>query len=71
MWRGSDGHADVSTTTCGQLFVPYSQLGSGTWSARVSYTSVAGEMSTSALSGLPMASALSREAWSVGSRSSR
>jgi len=42
-----DGHADVSTTTCGQLFVPYSQLGSGTWSARVSYTSVAGATSTS------------------------
>ena len=38
----SQGVADASTTSCGQLVVPFSELGSGTWDAEVTYASPGG-----------------------------
>ncbi|TFV64178.1 hypothetical protein E4P41_02795 [Geodermatophilus sp. DF01-2] len=38
----SEGLADVSNTTCGQLVVPTGSLTSGTWDATLSYSSPAG-----------------------------
>ena len=35
----SDATADASTTSCGEMTVPHSQLSSGTWQAVVSYAS--------------------------------
>lgn len=38
-----EGLADASTTACGQLLVPFTDLGPGPWTATVSYTSPTGE----------------------------
>ncbi|TQN41518.1 hypothetical protein FHU33_0886 [Blastococcus colisei] len=39
----TEARADASTTTCGQLLVPFADLGSGSWTATVTYVSPAGE----------------------------
>lgn len=38
----SESVADASTTSCGQLLVPFSEVTAGTWTADVTYTSPAG-----------------------------
>jgi hypothetical protein len=38
----TEGLADASTTTCGQMVVPFSELSPGTWDVDVAYTSPAG-----------------------------
>ncbi len=38
----SEALADASTTSCGQLVVPFSELEPGTWAAEVTYTSPQG-----------------------------
>jgi hypothetical protein len=38
----SEALADASTTSCGQLLVPFSELEPGTWTAEVTYTSPTG-----------------------------
>jgi hypothetical protein len=38
----SEALPDASTTSCGQLVVPFSELEPGTWTAEVTYTSPAG-----------------------------
>lgn len=38
----SEAVPDASTTSCGQLVVPFSELEPGTWAAEVTYTSAAG-----------------------------
>jgi hypothetical protein len=39
----TEGLADATTTTCGQLLVPFIDLGPGAWTATVDYVSAAGE----------------------------
>lgn len=38
----SDGTADASTTSCGQMLVPFAELSAGTWSVDVTYSSPSG-----------------------------
>lgn len=48
--RPADGLADSSTTTCGTVSVPVSELSSGTWSVALTYTSAkAGKLTSPAL----------------------
>jgi hypothetical protein len=39
----SAGLADASTTSCGQLLVPFSELSAGTWAVEVTYASPSGK----------------------------
>jgi hypothetical protein len=44
----SQGAADASTTSCGQLLVPASDLSPGTWAVDVTYSSPSGKSVTPA-----------------------
>lgn len=44
----SEGLADVTTTTCGQMVVPFAELAPGEWTATVDYRTPGGELVGSA-----------------------